>query len=354
MSSAGMGEGGGPRGGGGKAPGAAEVAEAARALSQADAAVATADEAVGEGEGEGTRLKRRLRLGLGARDGSDGMTPRDISYSFYGRSRASRAVIRSIENLTGRPRLLRLADGYDRDVAAGRNFWEVMRERYRITLDVGGNGVAGIPSDGPLIVVANHPYGILDGLALGQLLSVSRPHFKIIAHVVFRRADDLKDVILPIDFGETKAAQRVNIETRKQALGYLATGGAIGIFPGGTVSTAAKPFGRASDPTWKTFTAKMIAKSNATVVPIYFEGANSRVFQIASHLAATLRTALLLNEFDSRVDSAVRLVVGDPIPRVEIEKRQRDARGLMEHLRQRTYALGPKELAEAPPGLYLG
>ncbi|MEO0820653.1 MAG: lysophospholipid acyltransferase family protein [Pseudomonadota bacterium] len=263
-------------------------------------------------------------------------------------------MIRSIENLTGRPRLLRMADGYEHEVAAGRDFWEVMRERYRITIECGGEGLAGIPRTGPLILVANHPYGILDGLALGRMLSETRGDFKIIAHVVFRRAKDLQKVILPIDFGESKEAQRINIETRKAALEYLAGGGAIGIFPGGTVSTAAKPFSRAADPVWKTFTAKMIARSGATVVPVYFEGSNSRLFQIASHLNSTLRYALLINEFDSRVDTPVRVVVGKPVPPGEIAARSRDPRAMMDYLRACTYALGPERLRDMAPGLYLG
>ncbi|MEO1530548.1 MAG: lysophospholipid acyltransferase family protein [Pseudomonadota bacterium] len=286
--------------------------------------------------------------------GATGATPRDISYSFSARTRAARAVIRSIENLTGRPRLLRMADGYEREVEQGQDFWEVMRARYRITIDLQGRGLEGIPRDCPLIMVANHPYGILDGLALGRILSEARGDFKIIAHTVFRRAKDLEKVILPIDFQESKEAQRINIQTRKEALAYLANGGAIGIFPGGTVSTAAKPFGRASDPIWKTFTAKMIAKSGATVVPLYFEGSNSRIFQIASHLNTTLRMALLINEFESRVNTPIRVVVGDPVPKEEIQSRAKDSRALMEYLRATTYALGPAKERDQGPGLYLG
>ncbi|MEM6676483.1 MAG: lysophospholipid acyltransferase family protein [Pseudomonadota bacterium] len=284
-----------------------------------------------------------------------GSTTRDISYSFSARTRAARAVIRSIENLTGRPRLLRMADGYENEVAAGRNFWEVMRERYRIEIDLGGRGLAGIPKEGPLIVVSNHPYGILDGLVLGRILSEARDSdFKIIAHVVFRRAKDLEKVILPIDFGDSKEAQRINIATRKEALSYLEGGGAIGIFPGGTVSTAAKPFSRPADPTWKTFTAKMISKSGATVVPLYFDGANSRLFQIASHLNTTLRMALLINEFESRVNTPIRCVVGDPIPAGEIDARGKDPRALMDYLRRETYTLAPEHERNTEPGLYLG
>ncbi|MBK0398974.1 lysophospholipid acyltransferase family protein [Limibaculum sp. M0105] len=283
---------------------------------------------------------------------STGAAPREISYSFAARSQVGRAVIRSIENITGRPRLLRMALGYETEVEAGRDFWEVMRERYGIRIEA--TGMENIPREGPLVAVANHPYGILDGLALGNILSAARGDFRIIAHVVFRRAKDLQRVILPIDFGETKEAQRVNIETRKTALDYLASGGAIGIFPGGTVSTSAKPFSRPLDPHWKTFTAKMIAKSEAAVVPIYFEGQNSRLFQIASHLNPTLRVALLINEFDSRVGEPLRVHIGTPLPQAEIAARRRDSRALMEYLRRETYALDPSPKKDFSHGLYLG
>ncbi len=283
-----------------------------------------------------------------------GASPKEISYSFSARSKAAKTFIRSIENVTGRPRLLRMADGYEREVAAGRNFWEVMQERYRISLDFVGGGLENIPREGPLVVVANHPYGILDGLAMGRILQIARGDFKIIAHNVFKRARDLDDIILPIDFSETKEAQRLNIQTRKQALSYLAGGGAVAIFPGGTVSTAARPFERPLDPPWKPFTARMIAKSDAVVVPVYFEGANSRWFQLASHLHYTLRVALLINEFDSRVGEPLRVTIGKPLPREEIAARSGDARALMDYLRERTYRLSPKPMKKLDYGLYLG
>ena len=182
------------------------------------------------------------------------------------------------------------------EVAEGRDFWQVMVDRYGLSLDITAGSLANIPSEGPLILVANHPYGILDGLMMGHILSEVRGDFRILAHRVFRKAEDLDRVILPISFDDTKEATKLNIETRKTALRYLADGGAIGIFPGGTVSTAPKPFGQAMDPGWRAFTARMIAKSGATVVPVFFEGANSRLFQVASHLHATLRMALLIKE----------------------------------------------------------
>ena len=186
---------------------------------------------------------------------------RDISYASSVASGAGRAVVHVVENTTGRMRLIRRAKGYEEEVAAGRDFWEVMVERYGLSLDVVGGSLENIPKDGPLIVVANHPYGILDGLMLGHILSLVRGDFRILANRVFRKAKELDKVILPISFDETKEAVSLNISTRKEALRYLSSGGTIGIFPGGTVATSAKPFSRAMDPSWRTFTAKMISRS---------------------------------------------------------------------------------------------
>lgn len=285
---------------------------------------------------------------------STGAAPREISYSWSAKNLAQRALIKTIENLTGRPRLLKMALGYENEVEAGRDFWEVMQERYGIQMHFRDGGLENIPRKGPLVLVANHPYGILDGMAMGRVLSETRGDFKIIAHVVFRKAKDLQDVILPIDFGETKAAMAQNIATRKAALKYLADGGAIGIFPGGTVSTASKPFGKAMDPFWKTFTAKMITRSGAQVVPMYFDGANSRLFQVASHINQTLRTALYISEFDSRVGEPLPVTIGTPLPPGEIVARANDQRALMDYLRQETYALSPDGRRYYPEGLYLG
>ncbi|SPJ22379.1 hypothetical protein PAA8504_00171 [Palleronia abyssalis] len=275
---------------------------------------------------------------------------RDITYATSASTRGGRTVIRWVENATGRISLIRRARGYDLEVGQGRDFWQVMVDRYGLTPDVVGGSLDLIPKTGPLIVVSNHPYGILDGLMMGHILSIARGDFRILAHRVFRRAQELNRIILPISFDGTKEAQQQNIETRKDALAYLAQGGAIGVFPGGTVSTAPKPFGQAFDPVWRGFTAKMIAKSGATVVPIYFHGSNSRVFQMASHLHSTLRLALLIKEFRGRVDAPVRITVGTPVPPSELKARAGDSRALMDFLRATTYALSPNHVGAAAYG----
>jgi putative hemolysin len=277
---------------------------------------------------------------------NDGAAAREISYAFGAQTRAGRALIRSIENITGRPRLLRMALGYDREVARGRDFWEVMAERYRLRLSVTDADLARIPREGPVVVVANHPFGILDGLVMGRILSQARGDFRIIANHVFHKAQDLRHVILPIDFTETRAALAANLRTRQTALDYLARGGCIGVFPGGTVSTSARPFGHAMDPAWKTFTAKMIQRARPAVVPVFFDGQNSRLFQLASRVNPTLRLALLINEFDRHVGGEVRVTIGEPLPPAEIDAHRGDARALMDHLRRATYRLAHPPLED--------
>jgi putative hemolysin len=281
---------------------------------------------------------------------TDRAAVRDISYAHSAATKAGRAMIRVMENTTGRVRLIKRARGYEDEVAQGRDFWRVMVERYGLSLDVVGGDLSNIPAEGPLLLIANHPYGILDGLMMGHILSEIRGDFRILAHQVFRKAEDLNRIILPISFDETKEAMKLNLRTRKTALDYLAQGGAIGIFPGGTVSTAEKPFGTPLDPGWRGFTARMVAKSDAAVVPIFFDGTTTRLFQLASHLHYTLRMGFLIREFKKRVDTPVRVVIGQPIDRAELDARQKDTKALMDFLRQETYALSPKPVDIASYG----
>lgn len=272
------------------------------------------------------------------------ISTRELSYASSARSRSGKALVRLIENSTGRHALLKRVRGYEEEIASGANFFDVMVARYGLELDVVRGALGDIPPDGPLIVIANHPYGILDGLVMGHILNQTRGDFKILANSVFNRGPDLQSHILPISFDEDRAAVALNLATRREALSYLRAGGAIGIFPGGTVSTGAKPFSRPMDPSWRNFTARLIAKSNATVLPIYFDGHTSRMFQIASHMHATLRLGLLIKEFHSRVDMPVRLSIGKPISRAQLEPLVPVVKGMMDFLRKATYELAPEPL----------
>ncbi|KPQ08574.1 MAG: putative hemolysin [Rhodobacteraceae bacterium HLUCCA12] len=280
----------------------------------------------------------------------DAAVARDISYASSARSRSGRAFIRTMENATGRIGLIRRAQGYEQELARGCDFWRVMMDRYALSLDVIRGALDDIPATGPLVVVSNHPYGILDGLALGHILSPARGDFRLLAHQVFQRAEALNRVVLPISFDKDRAAVALNLATRAKAIDFLRAGGAVGIFPGGTVSTAPRPFMRPMDPAWRAFTARMIAKSGATVVPIWFEGQNSTLFQLASHLSHTLRMALLVREFRTRVGRPVKLAIGEPITPASLSHFSADTKQMMDFLRRKTYELSPEALNPARLG----
>ena len=273
-----------------------------------------------------------------------------VSYAKSAQSRSGQAIIKLIENATGRLHLVQRAQDYDVEIARGRSFWEVMISRYGLSLDVFSGAIADIPAEGPLVAVANHPFGILDGLIMGYLLSTRRGDFRILANSVFQDAPDLNRVILPISFDNTREAIKLNLETRAKALEFLKADGAIGVFPGGTVSTAAKPFQRPFDPGWRRFTARMITKSNATVVPVFFDGQNSRLFQLASHIHYNLRVALLLKEFRRRTDKPVQIAIGAPISPAAIATFSDDAQSMMDFLRNETYGLSPRSIGHLAYG----
>jgi putative hemolysin len=221
----------------------------------------------------------------------------------------------------------------------------VLSHRFGLSVDVIGGALGDIPATGPLIVVANHPYGILHGLTLGRMLSQRRRgDFCILANSVFNRAAEINRFILPINFDDSRAAAAQNIATRGAALDYLAGGKKIGVFPGGGVSTAAWMLSQPLDPVWRNFTAKMIATTGATVVPLFFVVTNSRLFHIASHLNASLRLGLLIREFRSRVDRPVPVVIGKPIDPAVLDALRHDPKGCMDFLRHQTYALFPRPI----------
>ena len=263
---------------------------------------------------------------------------RDISYSYSAQTRGGRAMIRTMENLTGRIRLIKRAEGYEREVAEGRDFWQVMVERYGLTLDVIGGSLANIPREGPLVLIANHPYGILDGLMMGHILSQTRPDFRILAHHVFRKAEDLNRIILPIDFDETEAALATNIETRQQAAEHLKQGGAVIIFPAGAISLAPNLVGDAYDKEWKTFAAKLATQPDTVTVPFLFDGQNSLLFQAARKISLTLAYSLMFREICKLMGTTVSLTMRPPVHANDL-KALGNRKAITQCLRDRTYGI---------------
>ncbi len=196
-----------------------------------------------------------------------------------------------------------------------------------------------LDDDAPLIVVANHPYGILDGLGTLSLVErLGRP-YKVLINNDLLRAPEIRPYSLPIDFSPTREAQALNLQTRREALRHLSEGTTVVVFPAGGVATSPTTFGRAVDLPWKRFTARMIHSSRAQVLPLYFEGQCSPLFQFVSKFSLTLRLALIIREFRVRVGQPLRVHVGDVIP-PEACQEIRDRQALMMMLYEKVHAIG--------------
>lgn len=268
------------------------------------------------------------------------LTAKSFTYAFPSDPRWRRGLVRCVEHLTGKPRLWRLYQAYREDSAAADFFYEAVN---RLELEVQANvgGLDALPTRGPLVVVANHPFGVIDGLVLGYLVSRRRADFRILVHSALYRVPEARPYLLPIDFAETREATRVNLASRRAALKDLAAERCIVIFPGGGIATAPTPLAKdAIDLEWKTFIARMVHEGRATVLPVYFEGQTSRLFQCASHVSMDLRASLLFREAVKQIGGEVRAHIGQPIP-YEGLAHITDRRDLTEHLRRATYALRP-------------
>jgi putative hemolysin len=226
-----------------------------------------------------------------------------------------RLMIRSIERLTGQRDFVSLYRQNRENPVPGENFFEAALRLLRLELAGDLTRLDIVPRSGPVIFVANHPYGVLDGIAACVLAGRARPDFRILISAMLVGPEEMKPYSLPIDFAETPEALRNNLRTRADARRHLASGGSLLLFPGGTVSTRISPFhrGPAGDPAWKPFVVQLAQRSGAAIVPLFFEGENSWMFHAASHLSVTLRLALLFREVHARMGTAIGVKIGDPI-----------------------------------------
>lgn len=262
-----------------------------------------------------------------------------------------RMLIGVLEHLSGKPRLEQMAaELLRRDLPPGK-VMGVALERLDIRLALDEQALRLIPAQGPLVFIANHPFGVVDGLAFCDIVSRVRSDYAILVNSVLCREPSLRPVLLPVDFRETPEAVRCNLQTRQAAIQRLERGGAVAIFPSGGVATAPFPGKAPVDLEWKRFVVKLITRSNATVVPLFFHGSNSFWFQLASYIHMNLRLGLLLYEVRNKMGTTLRVSVGEPLSPSDWQRLD-PIRELLPFLREKTMAAGLD--AHATEGLQHG
>nr|WP_168713324.1 lysophospholipid acyltransferase family protein [Cochlodiniinecator piscidefendens] len=249
-------------------------------------------------------------------------------------------TIRLIEWTTGKIKLLQLIRKFERQGApVGQTFWPQGLEIMGIDLLTPEEQVLNIPKTGPVVVVANHPHGLVDGMVLAELIGRIRTDYKILTRSLLTGVPEIAEFMIPVAFPHEADAVQKNLEMRRDSMAHLKKGGVIVLFPAGAVAATETMFGEAIERDWNPFTAKMIKRSGATVVPIYFPGKNSRAYHIADKVSATLRQGLLLHEVRRSLNKPQNPVIGEAITPDEMGDMVDKPREFMAWLRDKTLAL---------------
>lgn len=273
--------------------------------------------------------------------------PYEKAYSGYKLSYAhpedgwlKQRIIRGIERLTGKGELQDLYEWLHENGPDPFKIWGESLERLNITVDFDEKQLDRVPKEGPVIFVANHPYGIVDGAIFLYLVSKVRKDYFLLINEVISREPILKSHLLPVDFRKTEEAKNTNLETRRLTTERLNQGQALVIFPSGAVATRPrfKLGGPAKEWPWRRFICGRIHETKCKVVPIYFHGQNSFWFHFVSKFSMNLRLGLLIHEVLNKQHSTIQVEVGDPIGYEEMQP-FKDRQQLIEFLEARTMAL---------------
>jgi putative hemolysin len=240
-----------------------------------------------------------------------------ISYAEAWMPAHQRWLIKAMETVSGRGRLITRYRQFQRASTSvfGVDLWDIALDH----LGARGPSTAQfvIPKRRPgqgLLLVANHPFGVADGVTLAWIASRIDPDFKVIANGVLCREPALNGNILPIEFQPSRAASKLNVETRRQAIATLKAGGVVALFPAGSVSWSPGKGLPVRDDLWKPLVGRLVRSAAPDVLPIHFSGSNSPLFQHASRTAMTFRLGLYLYEIRKRLDCPIDFNVNDVIP----------------------------------------
>lgn len=225
----------------------------------------------------------------------------------------------------------------------GPEFSEEVLRRFGISYEVPPEQLANIPAEGGFLTVSNHPFGGADGLILNAIINPRRPDFKILTTFLLAQVPNLTKWFIPVDNFSTGGAK--SITGIRTALGHIGSGGSLGLFPTGEVSTWQKKERRTAvsggrvieDKPWPDNILKLIKNSGLPVVPIYFDGTDSLLFHILGKIHPRLRTIRLVHELTNKWGMTVKVRIGKAIPAAEIATLSIPT--LKEYLRNRTYAL---------------
>jgi putative hemolysin len=193
----------------------------------------------------------------------------------------------------------------------GAAFIDKLFDAMDIKLDVDDSQRRNLPEKGPFIVISNHPFGFLDGLAMLKVIGAHHPNLKVLANYFLGEFDPVRSFFIPMDpFG---SKQKMNVSGLKAAFSHLAAGSPLGIFPAGEVASMQRSFGKVEEMVWDDSIIKFICKAKVPIVPMYFHGQNSLPFHLLGKIHPYLRTLSIPGEFFNKEGALVRIRIGKTI-----------------------------------------
>ena len=221
----------------------------------------------------------------------------------------------------------------------GMEFIDALIERLQLEYEISKEELAKIPKDGAFITVSNHPFGGIDGMLLIKILYKIRPDIRVLSNFVLNKIEPVSEYMLPVNPFERRKEASSSLAGIKLALEQLQEGRVLGIFPAGEVSSYNEDNYGISDREWQYPAMKMIKKARVPVIPVYFQGSNSRLFHILGLIHPTLRTVRLPAEVFNKKHKKIRIRIGNPVS-VKEQDTFSDISTFGRYLRAKTYALG--------------
>lgn len=175
-----------------------------------------------------------------------------------------------------------------------------------------------IPKEGPLIVVANHPLGCVEGMLLTQILLKYRPDTRVLANQILKVFPEFNDIFIGVDILNS-GKQFENGKAMREVIKTLAGGGVVLIFPAGTVSEMRFPCMEIADPEWFSALGRIAIRCDAPVLPLYVDARNSTLFYLSSYIHKRLRTLLLLRAMLRKRSQPIDIHVGKIVPACDLK-----------------------------------